>query len=404
MKYYILILLVISVAAAYRVINADSESKPGLPKSGTHSKDPKATNPNPEVAKVDDVIKSEDSPLSIFGLAPISSMFEQIHNTMRSLMENVMSPFKSHFPDIFQSNTKGDKKPFKSVFETAPKLQEFLDSVFSDSEVGDSVKMPSINKLPPNYSNSSSTVHDSKSAKLIVNQTIDKKSGDGFSNFFVAKTYHLVPKTRNNNNNGEKEITITAQNGKDEPKLDTRLNEVEYKGKKDPLDTEEQPQPQPQPQPANEFQFQKNEGIRRPKREINDQIVNSAADAGKKPIEFPPSQLNRFPQSFLNNRNFKLQDLKNNLGGSISKSYVYKNIGGKTTMYIVDHKPKTKGEYVEAFGTDVGGVRPPDLSRDTKVNPSGNDDHQQSLVLVDPEAEVFDLNLVAKEIESRPKD
>ncbi|RXG52702.1 hypothetical protein Avbf_12926 [Armadillidium vulgare] len=260
--------------------------------------------------------------------------------------------------------------------------------------------MPSINKLPPNYSNSSSTVHDSKTAKLIVNQTIDKKSGDGFSNFFVAKTYHLVPKARNNNNNGEKEITITAQNGNDQPKLDPRLNEVEYKGKKDPLDTEEQPQPQP----ANEFQFQKNEGIRRPKREINDQIVNSAADAGKKPIEFPPSQLNRFPQSFLNNRNFKLQDLKNNLGGSISKSYVYKNIGGKTTMYIVDHKPKTKGEYVEAFGSDVGGVRPPDLSRDTKVNPSGNDDHQQSLVLVDPEAEVFDLNLVAKEIESRPKD
>ncbi|KAB7501953.1 hypothetical protein Anas_08182 [Armadillidium nasatum] len=323
----------------------------------------------------------------------------QKQNTMKAVMESIMSPFKSHFPDdIFQSNAKGDKKPFKSVFETAPKLQEFLDSVFSDSEVGDSMKMPPINKLPPNYSNSSSKVHDSKSAKLIVNQTIDKKSGDGFSKFFVAKTYHLLPKTQNLNNNGEKQITITAQSGKDLPKLDTRLNEVEYKGKIDPLDNEEQPQPQ------NEFQLQKNEGIRRLKREINDQIVNSAANAGKKPIEFPPSELNRFPQSFLNNRNIKLQDLKNNLGGSISKSYVYKNIGGKTTMYIVDHKPKTKGEYVEAFGTNVGGVRPPDLSRDTKVNPSGNDDHQQSLVLVDPEAEVFDLNLVAKEIESRPKD
>ncbi|RXG52701.1 hypothetical protein Avbf_12925 [Armadillidium vulgare] len=79
--------------------------------------------------------------------------------------------------------------------------------------------------------------------------------------------FHQTIRTLRVRTSSTKNKIIIQQNGNDQPKLDPRLNEVEYKGKKDPLDTEEQPQPQP----ANEFQFQKNEGIRRPKREINDQ-------------------------------------------------------------------------------------------------------------------------------------
>jgi len=119
---------------------------------------------------------------------------------------------------------------------------------------------------------------------------------------------------------------------------------------------------------------------------------------GNREINFPSNQLPSYHRSFGNNKG-KTSEKK-----PVSKSFVYKDIGGAKTFYIINHNSDNK--VAENKNPDIELIAPlrkPDLSRDTLVNPSGAAGEHQGLIQIDPDSELFDLKLLIKEIESRPK-
>lgn len=280
--------------------------------------------------------------------------------------------------------------------------------------------------LPPHQANHTSEVHDINGSKVKVDQSIYTSIDNGTNDSFIFKVINVVPQDesdadvadvqKDNNAEGSEQSLSHEENRikvPDQEPLITEYNHIKVVSQ-EPIATKTNKIRVP-----DQFDDHLNEiedGRQDYAEKYNENLLNNLLRRKKRSIEvgipgdaikFPPNDVNQFPHSFINNKNIRSEDLKSLLSDSKSKSYVYKNIGGKPIFYIVNHSAKqvdsstlsNKNPDAESFGP----VREPDLSRDTLVNPSGGDNEQQGLIQVDPDAEIFDLNLLIKEIESRPK-
>ncbi|XP_071541252.1 uncharacterized protein [Panulirus ornatus] len=237
--------------------------------------------------------------------------------------------------------------------------------------------LPSADDYPDNYDNSTHEVHVVNGTRIEVNNTINKESGDGFNSFFHHKVIHIRPDqdavTQTPVSAVDYETTIIPQEEED-------LG-VDMEGE---VDKEEEP---PSYIPEVENEVSSSGTVPLPIPEWNEVVPAELVEAGE--------DLNdggkRRPPRQAGGPSHHSQDADDNSTPSArpkKAAYIYNHIDDDIEVQV--------GEGVH----NEQHPPPPDLSSDTRVNHVNNE--SQGMVRVDPDAEIFDLNLVLEE--ARPKD